>query len=296
MAYNAPATDVDPVEVLRHAGWPEPRSIARVEGGWITLIWRFETDDGRVHGLRLYRPVEGTAEAARRESLAIGALRRAGLPAPELEASGLFEGSPYFIMSWLPGKQLIQMVEKKLWRLWSLGYQFGRLQARYHQLAPPELRSDDGAWADIEAEPGLSKAVRARSRDDALCHFDYHPLNVIADRSGITGIIDFSDTRVADRRADLGRTHALLTAAPVPPSPLRPVLQVLRHQFALFWRRGYRSLAGDFPLEPLYEAWGGATFVRDIEEAVADGRGWGTPADIDRIKAYVADRKRAAGL
>ncbi len=296
MAYNAPKTEVDPAEVLREAAWPEPRNVQRIEGGWITLIWRFQTPDGKLHALRLYRPTEGAEEEARREGLAIRALRADGLPAPELEASGTYQGSPYFVISWLAGRPMVTELEKKLWRLPKLATEFGRLQARYHRIAPPELSFDDSTWADLQGEPELAQAVKAESSEDALCHFDYHPLNVLTDNRGLTGFIDFSSAGIADRRADLGRTHALISAAPIPPGPLKPVLQLFRGQFLRFWRRGYEKEAGSFPLEPLYEAWGGATYVKDIEEAVAEGRGWGKAEDIARIKAYVADRKKAAGL
>ncbi len=153
MAYNAPTTEVDPVHVLAQAGWPEPRSLQRIEGGWITLIWRFETADGKVHGLRLYRPADGIDEQARRESLTIQALLGAGLPAPELEASGVYDGCPYFIMSWLRGKQLVQIMEKQLWRLWPLALEFGRLQARLHRLAPEGLRYRTPAGPRSRASP-----------------------------------------------------------------------------------------------------------------------------------------------
>lgn len=296
MAYNAPTTEVDPVDVLRRAGWAQPPELTQIQGGWDTHIWRFGTDDGKAHGLRLYRPGDMIDEKARREGLTMKALRAARLPAPELEASGVYEGLPYFIISWLPGVPVVTILEKKLWRLYSLALQFGRMQARYHRLAPQELAYEDGAWTYLERYPEISAAVKARASEDALCHFDYHPINVLADSRGISGIIDFSFSGLADRRADLGRTLALLTVGPIPPSPLKPVLQLFRKQFATFWRRGYTAEAGNFPLEPLYEAWGGATFVKDIEEAVAEGRGWGTPADVQRIKDYVENRKRAAGV
>jgi aminoglycoside phosphotransferase (APT) family kinase protein len=297
MARNAPTTDADPAHILTEAGWPEPRDLSQIEGGWDTVIWRFQTPDGKLHGLRLYRPGDSIDEKFRRECATIEALRAAGLPAPAVEATGSHDGLPFLVMSWLPGTAIVTILEKKLWRLFNLASEFGRLQARYHRLAPPdELRWEDSAWCELEHDPALSAAVRADCRDDALCHFDYHPLNVLADAKGITGIVDFSFSGVADRRADLGRTQAILTAAPIPPSPMKPLLQLIRKQFATHWRKGYTAEAGEFPLEPLYEAWGGATFVRDIEDAVADGRGWGTPADVEKIKAFVAERKRAAGL
>ncbi|HEY7269354.1 MAG TPA: phosphotransferase [Dehalococcoidia bacterium] len=296
MAKNAPTTDIDPVHVLAEAGYAPPAAITQIEGGWITLIWRFQTADGRTLGLRLYRPADGIDEQARREKLTIDALRAAGLPAPAIEKAGTYDGCPYFVMEWLPGRPLIDDLEKKLWRLWSLASEFGRLQARIHRLQPRELAYENRAWADYSVDDDVAAAVKTNARDESLCHFDYHPLNVLSNGSGITGLIDFSQSGLADRRADLGRTQALLAAAPIPPGPIKPVLQVLRKQFALFWRRGYKAEAGDFPIEPLYEAWGAASFIRDIEEAVADGRGWGTPEDVARIHAYLADRKRAAGL
>ncbi len=296
MALNAPATDVDPQDVLRHAGWDAAGPIGRVEGGWITAIWRFETADGRLHALRLYPPGDEVEQAARREALTLRAMNRGGIPVPDLEAEGHFRGQPYFILSWLSGIPLVNLLEKKIWRLWQLGAEFGRLQARFHRLAPLDLRFENGAWATIDSEPGLSEAVRSGSVEDALCHLDYHPVNVLAVPGGITGVIDFSGSGVADRRADLGRTMALLTAGPIPPSPIKPLLQLLRRQFVRAWRRGYRAEAGDFPLTPLHEAWGAATFVRDIEEAVAEGRGWGTPGDVELMKAYLAARKRDAGI
>jgi hypothetical protein len=81
MTLNAPTTDIDPVRVLAEAGFGRPRSIQQIEGGWITLIWRFESEDGKALGLRLYRPGDGIYEQARREGRSIEALSSAGLAA-----------------------------------------------------------------------------------------------------------------------------------------------------------------------------------------------------------------------
>jgi aminoglycoside phosphotransferase (APT) family kinase protein len=184
------------------------------------------------------------------------------------------------------------------WEVWRLGVSFGRLQARLHQIAlPPELSTSHGAdWAGMVEDAALTAAVRTAAGPAVFCHGDYHPLNVLVRPPRITGLIDFMNAMAADRRADLGITHTILTAAPLEPGPLQPVLQVARHLFARAWRQGYRSRAGSFPLDPLFEAWGAAYYLRGLENAVRDGRGWATAADATRLHRIIDDRKRAAGL
>jgi aminoglycoside phosphotransferase (APT) family kinase protein len=300
MTLNAPITEIDPVDVLRSAGWDAPEECARIEGGWDTYIWRFRTSDGKVHGLRVYRLGEGrdTEGAFQRESRALGLLCHFGIPCPDVEASGTYRDMPFFVLSWLPGTPLITVLEKQPWKLWRLGFEFGRLQARLHRLPCADtLRFEsDRQWIETADDPEIHAAMEGRVNSTAFCHFDFHPINVMCHEGRLTGVLDFTFSGKADARADLGRTNALLVAAPIPPSPKKPVLQYLRGQFAASWKRGYVAEAGNMPLEPLFEAWGGATFYHNIKEAVADGRGWGTPADIEKMRLYVEDRKRAAGI
>ncbi len=302
MAYS-PTLDIDPAHVLAAVGWPPPVRFSKVEGGWDTYMWRFQTEDERWHALRVYRPgPEGPNdmifEAARREEASLRAIAAAGIPTAAVEASGTFDGLPVFVLSWLPGRALIDLLQTRTWRIRDYGEKFGRLHARLHTVQAPDLLhyTADTDWVGIVADPDVEAAVRERAVADTFCHFDFHPVNVLCDGREMTGVIDFSFSGIADRRADLGRTLAILVAAPIPPSPLRPILQFFRTQFAASWRRGYTKQAGDFPLEPVFEAWGAMTFLRNIEEAVAEGRGWGRPEDIEVIRRYVADRKRAAGL
>ena len=300
MALNSPSSDIDPADVLRSIGWPAPVSCVVVEGGWDTYIWRLRTPDGRDHALRVYRMAEerDIGEVARREELSLRAVAAAGLPAPDVEASGVYRGLPFFILSWLPGRTVIDVLQTRPWRLWRLGDQFGRLHARLHRVEiDPRLHyGSDAEWIGVVADPAVEDAVRQRAVADAFCHFDFHPVNVLTDGSKMTGVFDFTSSGIADRRADIGRTRAILLAAPIPPSPLKPLLQFLRRQFAATWARGYAKEAGSFPLDPIFEAWGALTFLRNLEEAVAEGRGWGRTQDIEAIRRYAAGRKRAGGI
>jgi aminoglycoside phosphotransferase (APT) family kinase protein len=297
---NAPTIDIDPSTVLRHLGWPAPASASVVQGGWDTYLWRIVTEDGRAHALRLYRGGEGRDidAAARREEVAIAALAGAGVPVPAIEASGRYQGAPVFLLSWLPGRPLLDILQTRVWRLWRLGREFGRLHARIHAVPPPaEMRlASSDEWITVTGDPEVESAVRAVAVDDAVCHFDFHPLNVLSDGRRLTGLIDLPSTVVADRRADLGRTRAILLAAPLPPSPIKPLLQLIRSLFSRAWESGYRESAGAFPIHPLFEAWGGATFLNDIHDAVGDGRGWGASRDVTTVRRFVESARRRAGL
>lgn len=307
MTSNAASAGIDPREVLAAVDWTDAEDFTPVEGGWDNLIWRFESADGRSHALRLYRlsaDTDALATAAAWEERALRRALAAGLPAPALEASGTYGGAPFTVQEWLPGRPLLASLERTPWRIWSLGRAFGRLQAQTHMLAPAELRRPDPySWVGDRAIAeqmsllGLWDAVRKQAANDAFCHFDYHPLNVLVAGSRITALLDFPNASLGDRRADLARTQALLSAAPLPPGPLKPLLQLARGWFIGAWKRGYEAEAGPtFPLDPLFEAWGAATALGDQVAAVEDARGWAERDDIGRVRAYFEGRLAAAGL
>jgi len=286
----------DPSHVLRALGFEASAPPVRFEGGWDTLLWRFPTGDGRWHALRLYRGSdEGNRAGAAGEERALRLAATAGLPVPEIEAAGDYEGRPAFVQSWMSGRTLIDVLSSRPWRVSRLGHEFGRLQARVHRVT----LGADVAGVDPLAPVGdtpIARAARAELSDAAFCHFDFHPLNVLAAGNRLTALLDFTTAGMGDRRLDLGITKALLIAAPLPPSPIRPLIQLLRNQFARAWEQGYRAEAGDFPLTPLFEAAGAAIHLAYFEEAIRDGRGWATAADVDAMRRHMLERGRAAGI
>jgi aminoglycoside phosphotransferase (APT) family kinase protein len=262
-------------------------------------MWRIVTPDGGAHALRAYRtgPGRDAHGMARREVAALRAAAGAGLPVPAVEASGALAEVPFLVLSWMPGRTLLDSLMREPWRFWALGRAFGRLQARLHGVAPPpELRPATATiWTRYIRDTALADAVARTAISDTFCHFDFHPLNLLAARGRISALLDFVNATVADRRADLGVTEALLLVAPAPPGgPPTPVMNVARRLLARAWRSGYRAEAGDFPLDALFAAWGAAYYLVGLDEAVRDGRGWATQADAAAIRQYIADRTRAA--
>ena len=296
----SPAPEPDPADVLRTIGWAADKPPARITAGWDTLLWRFERE-GKAYALRLFRAhsaPERLAEVADAEEVAMIAVRRAGLPAPRIEARGTFADAPLFVLEWRAGERMLDSGQKRPWRIGQLSRNFGRMQARLHSLPPPAgLRTYDGAWMEANVgHRGLVAALTADGRYDALCHLDYHPLNVLVSGTRMSGLLDFSNTAVSDRRADLAFTKTALLAVPLPHDWKRPILQQVRKFVAREWENGYRAEAGDFPLTPAFEALGIWHYVGEVERAVAEGRGWADEQDLAPLRAYRAARLRDAGL
>ena len=295
-----PSGAPDPVAVLASIAWTAT-GFTPITSGWDNFIWRFTTADGHRHALRLYRSADDAAALLRRADheaagLAVGVA--AGLPVPATEARGVFNGAPFFVQSWLPGVPLLDAMKSQIWRLNRLASDFGRFQARIHRIpAPPDLRRYDADWIAANVKlPALAAALQREAVADTFCHLDYHPLNVLAMNARISGIVDFSNAAVSDRRADLAFTQVALLHIPIPPGPLRPALQQLRRLVHRGWKRGYMAEAGSFPLTPLFQAAALERFLVDLKEAVRDGRGWGTAADIARLTKLRDERLRAAGV
>jgi aminoglycoside phosphotransferase (APT) family kinase protein len=282
---------IEPSAVLDALGFRDVSPPEPVRGGWDTLLWRFATPDGGQHSLRVYdlarlRPI------AWRERVALECCAAAGLPGPRVEAAAEFDGLPAMVLSWCPGQTLLSFAERRPWAIWRLGRLFGATQARIHRVTPPaELAAGapDEWIARLDARySGLAGDVRAlRPSTASLIHMDFHPLNVISDGSAVTGIIDWSGAAAGDPRADLARTAITLAAAPVPPGPLAPLLNLARRLMLSAWRSGYREEAGALPDYRPFMAWAGATLLAEIELVVDRAEVWGTPDDVRRLAGLI---------
>ena len=290
---------VDPRRALAALGYGETSEPRRVRGGWDTLLWRFQTPDGREHSLRVYY-LPRREEIARRERIALETCARAGLPAPRVEAAGECEGLPATVLSWCPGRPILSFIEKKPWTMWRLGRLFGRAQAQLHAVAPPPEFAENAPqeWVSRLEERYSELAAGALSlglATDSLIHMDFHPLNVLSDGRAMTGIVDWAGAAAGDRRADLARTVVTLLAAPVPPGPMRPLLNLARTVILRAWRSGYEELAGPMSDYRPLMAWAGATLLAEITLVIGRPNVWGTQDDIEKFRRLVGVWAREAG-
>ncbi len=292
-----------PEAVLDAAGWKPERAPVIVQTGWDNYLWKFQ-HEAAAYALRVVRLPKHADAGARLaafefELAAMDIARDGGLPVPGVVARGTYEGAPFMVMEWLPGVTMLDMVRRRPWQARRLGREFGRLQARLHTLSSDRLRPlTDTDWVDRAGHPALIAVIHRElaGSDARLCHFDFHPLNVLHDGESVTGLLDFTNASASDIRADLGMTNAVLVAAPLPPGVAGRAMNMLRRRFTLGWREGYLDFAGHFPLEPAFEALGYAIYHYEFATAVDEDRGWADVRDLKRLLVLRDEALQRAGI
>ncbi len=291
---------IDPRQALAGLGYAETSEPQRVKGGWDNLLWRFSTPDGQEHSLRVF-VLPTRQEIVQRERIAMETCARVGLPAPRVEKVGEVEGLPALVLTWCPGLPILSFIEKKPWALWRLGRLFGRTQAQLHAVEPPPefvatapddwLKRVPDGYADLVAH-----ASSLNLSTSSLIHMDFHPINLVSDGTSVTGILDWSYAAAGDPRADLARTEITLLAAPIPPGPLRPLLNLARNLILRAWRSGYQDVAGSIPDFRRLRAWAGATLLLETELDLGRPDVWATEQDAQDLRRRIDIWTREAGI
>jgi aminoglycoside phosphotransferase (APT) family kinase protein len=146
--------------------------------------------------------------------------------------------------------------------------QWVAMQIRLHQLpAETLLRAVTAAGIDAEAitfegqlarlrtiversdliglKPGLAwldDHRPAQAREAAICHGDFHPLNILADKNQPTGVIDWANAVIAEPAMDVGSAIANMSAVPLPlPWALRVTAHAIIGATLRRYERTYRT-------------------------------------------------------
>ncbi|HEX5416943.1 MAG TPA: aminoglycoside phosphotransferase family protein [Chloroflexota bacterium] len=261
----------------------QPLAVTPVTGGWDTKLWRVRSAEGEF-ALRVFQRGKGGQS---RELAAMRAAAEGGIPVPRVLAEGEFEGQAYMLLSWCAGVTLADALARQPWRALALGRAFGRAQARIHALSPEALPTTDWiAWAGPRAERLRPHLERAGLRSDALLHLDYHPRNVLVKDGEVSAVLDWTNARRGDPRADCARTLAILRFAPTSGGPILGFLEtVIRRYVVVGWRRGYREVVPLGNLLP-FEAWAGAVLLEDLTPKLGQSGLPLTAAHLDRVRRW----------
>lgn len=209
--------------------------------------------------LRVLAPHHDPARALR-EQATHNAVTDLGYPAPRVllaAADSVALGAPFLLMERLPGRTLLET------RVVGMGTVLADLQLRLHALDAAPLgrvlgttftldgyldalgrRIERGA---LDGLAGLLAWLRAHRPADgalAICHGDFHPQNVLIERGGVTGVLDWPNALVADPAFDVASTLNILRFVPAGltsmPRPLRELARIFQPLLARRYLARYR--------------------------------------------------------
>jgi aminoglycoside phosphotransferase (APT) family kinase protein len=265
-----PTGEIDPRAILRALGLGEPAEVQPVRGGSDTGIWRVQTEGG-TYALRVFRP--GQEDVCEHEARTMQAAAAGGVPVPMIHATGSWSDRSALVLSWCPGRPILHHVLRRPWAALRYGRAFGETQAAIHAVRAPEhLLQRGGSWTEQLQPHELDLRQRLQASDvrrDALIHMDYHLLNVMADGGKITGVLDWTNARAGDPRADVARTKSMLRLDMGRPHLPRPVSAVLGIEWTAFergWWQGYRAVSDPGDNMELFFAAAGSYMERDLAQ------------------------------
>jgi aminoglycoside phosphotransferase (APT) family kinase protein len=249
---------------------------ARILGGFDTLVYGLRLSDGpsSLAGpliLRAFRQDDGP-ERARFETAVQNAIAGQGYPAPRAlhtcDDPGPL-GKAFFIMERLPGRSMLDAMLRPSPLFFRSPAILGELHARLHALDPQRLlaalagpgpRSDERLSIEGELElrvrvidsaglDGLRPGERWLHEHRpppperlAICHGDFHPMNILIDGGEVSGVIDWPWVGVGDPAYDVGATVALMTQGPVDlPRPLWAIGRSVRRWIVRRYLKAYRA-------------------------------------------------------
>ena len=264
---------LDPREILRAIGIEDPDSVAPVTGGMDTAIWRVGHREN-LYALRVFRPEQAPGIA--RETAAMIAAAAAGIPVPRLVQQGVWNDRPVLLLGWSPGQTVAQTLMRQPWRAWSVGDAFGQVQARLHRVAaPPVLAEKATAWIDLadwKASSPSAQAINDKLRaqlleqmtpQPKLIHLDYHPLNVLIVDGQVSAVLDWTNARAGDPRADIARTATILRLSQLPGGRMVRLIRILLRVFEAGWLTGYQRESGPLKGMGPYYTWAGKMMLKD---------------------------------
>ncbi len=181
------------------------------------------------------------------------AVHEAGLASPAVGKLVQVNGRKGLIFERIQGPTMLQALAARPWKVWSLARQFADLHAAMHRLYCPELVSmGDRLKRDITHAPRLSEAQKERLLENvaklpegsSLCHYDFHPGNVLISPRGPL-VIDWMSAVCGSPLADVARTTLIFRMAHIPketPSLEKTSIQLLRRVFLSTYLARYSQI------------------------------------------------------
>jgi aminoglycoside phosphotransferase (APT) family kinase protein len=211
--------------------------------GWETNIYRFHLRAEDTLPDAFARPLILRAYSSRfglprlRHEFAVQQfLATTGYPVAHpllLEPSPAVLGGPFMVMTLVPGQTmlaaLLQRFTDILWAPAHMAEMHARLHAlpatnfprppnAFHERRLRDMRRLIRAYHLDGLTPGLQWLQAHQPNAPAvpsILHLDFHPMNLLFDHGRCRGVLDWGESDVGDRHADLAATLLLLDTAPL---------------------------------------------------------------------------------
>jgi aminoglycoside phosphotransferase (APT) family kinase protein len=252
--------------------------------------------------------VHPTAERwplAQREAVIQGFCADRGYPCPRVLATlapGELLALPVQVMERVPGITMLAALQRRPWLLDRHVALLGTLHARLHALPVDGFPvagegAADQAWRrlrlvhrvvegddppdGLDAALGRVEALVPRLADGAgrpaVCHGDFHPLNVLVEGREAQ-VIDWTDAGLGDAHGDVARVLSVLRAVPAgtPGAAGTALMRVVAPRMTRVYLRSYGRAAAAAGAAPLDEArlrlWEPVQVIHDWARAAVEAR------------------------
>jgi aminoglycoside phosphotransferase (APT) family kinase protein len=230
-------------ERLGVAGLRYRQAPQAITDGWETYIYRFQLAGASALPVNYATPLvlriyasNCATDRLRHEFAVQSYMCQLGYPVAEpllCEPHGDPFGGPFMIMKQLPGQTLLDAMLRRPWRIVNGPTRMADLHAHLHVLPGGDFPADRGPFLERHLEelergideyelnglrPGLGWLIKhrpPRARTASILHLDFHPVNIIFDQSACQGVLDWGESDVGDRHADVAATLVLIRSAPV---------------------------------------------------------------------------------
>lgn len=206
------------------------------------------------------------------------AVHDSGVKSPEVKELIRVQGRNGLIYERVAGKSMLDMFQRKPWRLFRFAHILAGLQAQMHECvfdspgipAQRKRLQNKINHADALSAPlkeSLLNALQSLPDGDRVCHGDFHPANVVISGEDAR-VIDWMDASRGNPLADVARTSIiLLGAAESEEIPHRFIKALVKIFHSIYLRDYFRLRPGN---KDEYRRWlpivGGARLSENIPE------------------------------
>jgi Ser/Thr protein kinase RdoA (MazF antagonist) len=233
--------------------------------------------------VKLFRsPRDGAS--ARLEAAVMHLLQPTGIPMPRLFGTAAIEQRPGIVMEHLVGTDQLSLLRGKPWTIWRSATNLARLHVQLHStVAPEQLRSlrlsvreeiDRSEFVPSDIKERALAALNRLPEGPAVCHWDFHPANIIETPDG-PKVIDWANVCRGARLADVARTLLILRGGALPPgTPFLVQRLIAFARSVLTWRylREYRRLLPFADAE--LDAWALVSAASRLTYGISHERGY----------------------